>query len=245
LEPAELLRTILGEFGVDATGEDKVALRKTLREFLEKRPRPAILAIDEAHLLSEQSLEQVRLLSNFETSTSKLLQILLVGQPELKAKLALPELRQLAQRVGLRCQIPPLTPDETVMYIKNRLRVAGASDDGIFKDSAIDRITQYAAGIPRVINVLGDHCLLFGYADQKRHIDRAAVNQAIEYLEDGLPTHRRVLALRRPAPPERSRWFGKTFAAVLVLAVAAAGAFLTLEPSALQFVQSLRMTVLP
>jgi len=167
-------------------------------------------------------MEQVRLLSNFETATTKLLQILLVGQPELKAKLDLPELRQLKQRVGLRCQIPPLTVDEAHQYVRNRLRIAGARDLGIFSEAAIERMTEYSGGIPRVLNMLGDHCLLFGYADQTRRIERPAVNEAIKYLEQGMPTERKVLSLgARLNPRRRSRWFAKTW--MLALAVAAMG----------------------
>src|SRR5207302_1695741 len=145
-------------------------------------------------------MEQVRLLSNFETATTKLLQILLVGQPELKAKLDLPELRQLKQRIGLRCQIPPLTLEEAHQYIRNRLRIAGARDLGIFSDAAIERMTEYSGGIPRVLNILGDHCLLFGYADQTRRIERSSVNEAIEYMEQGMPTPVVPPPPRAPSP---------------------------------------------
>jgi hypothetical protein len=188
-------------------------------------------------------MEQVRLLSNFETATTKLLQILLVGQPELKAKLDLPGLRQLKQRVGLRCQIPPLTVDEAREYVRNRLRIAGARDLGLFTDSAIERMTEYSGGIPRVINILGDHCLLFGYADQSRRIDRSAVNEAIEYLEEGMPTQRKILSLRRAIPRRRSQWFLKT--SVVALAVAATGLVLSLDTGVLNFFESLRRVVMP
>lgn len=174
------------------------------------------------------------MLSNFETPTTKLLQILLVGQPELKVKLQLPELRQLKQRIGLRCQIPPLTAEETRLYIRNRLRIAGARDLGIFTDSAVERIREYAGGIPRVINILGDHCLLFGYADQLRKIDKSSVNDAIEYLEEGMPTQRRILSIGRAIPRRRSQRSVKTW--VLALAVTATG----LGSGAVNFFESLR-----
>jgi len=185
----------------------------------------------------------VRLLSNFETATTKLLQILLVGQPELKAKLDLPALRQLKQRVGLRCQIPPLTGDEARQYIRNRLRIAGARDLGIFTDAAIERMTEYSGGIPRVLNILGDHCLLFGYADQIRKIDRGSVNETIAYMEEGLPTQRRFFSLGRSAPKRRSQRFLKT--SMLVLAVAAAGLTLTHDASVVNLFQSLQWAVTP
>jgi general secretion pathway protein A len=235
-----ILEYALEDLGIAKREESRVRRIMALNNFLIERERAGqntVLVIDEAQNLAPETLEQVRLLSNFETTTAKLLQIVLVGQPELKAKLDLPELRQLKQRVGLRCQIPPLTPDETAQYIRSRLRIAGASDNRIFGDSAIERITQYACGIPRVINTLGDHCLLFGYADQQRRIDRAAVDQAIEYMEEGMPTRRRVRSLggRRRS---RSGWIRAT--SVLALAaIAAAGFLLTLEPGVLDLVRSL------
>jgi general secretion pathway protein A len=237
-----ILEFALEDLGIAKREESRVRRIMTLNNFLIERERAGqntVLIIDEAQNLAPETLEQVRLLSNFETTTAKLLQILLVGQPALRAKLDLPELQQLKQRVGLRCQIPPLTPDETAQYIRSRLRIAGASDNRIFRDSAIERITQYAGGIPRVINILGDHCLLFGYADQRRQIDRAAVDQAIEYMEEGMPTRRRdpSLGVRTRS---RSRWIRAT--SVLALAVvAAAGLLLTLEPAVLDVVRSLGM----
>ena len=193
-----ILEYVLEDLGITKPEESQVRRLIALNNFLIERERAGqntVLVIDEAQNLDAATLEQIRLLSNFETATSKLLQILLVGQPELKAKLDLPELRQLKQRVGLRCQIPPLTPQETHQYIRNRLRVAGARDMALFDEAAVERITEYSGGIPRVINILGDHCLLFGYADYKRRIDRQAVNQAIEYLEEGMTSQRRVLSL--------------------------------------------------
>jgi len=203
-----------------------------------------VLIIDEAQNLSTETMEQVRLLSNFETATTKLLQILLVGQPELKAKLDLPELRQLKQRIGLRCQIPPLTVDEARQYIRNRLRIAGARDLGIFTDAAIERITEYSSGIPRIINILGDHCLLFGYADQIRRIDRSSVNETIEYMEDGMPTQRRIFSFgSRVIPRRRSQWFVKT--SMFALAVAAAGLALSYDTGVVNLFASLRRAVMP
>ena len=216
-------------------------------DFLIERERArqnTVLIIDEAQNLSAETMEQVRLLSNFETATTKLLQILLVGQPELKAKLDLPELRQLKQRIGLRCQIPPLTLEEAHQYIRNRLRIAGARDLGIFSDAAIERMTDYSGGIPRVLNILGDHCLLFGYADQTRRIERSSVNEAIEYMEQGMPTQRRVLSIgSRLNSRRRSHWFAKT--PTLALAVAAVGFVLHYDAGVVNLFESLRRAVMP
>src|SRR3989475_8280324 len=194
-----ILEYILEDLGISKPEESQARRLIALNNFLIERERAGqntVLVIDEAQNLGAATLEQIRLLSNFETSTTKLLQILLVGQPELKAKLNRPELHQLKQRVGLRCQIPPLTLEEARAYIRTRLRIAGARDLGLFADSAVDRISAYAGGIPRLINTVCDHCLLFGYADQKRRIDRPIVNQAIEYLEEGTRPRPKVRDLR-------------------------------------------------
>ncbi|MCI0410108.1 MAG: AAA family ATPase, partial [Acidobacteria bacterium] len=188
-----LLEYMLEDFGVTQSAGTQAQRLVALNRFLIERwraGRTTVLILDEAQNLDPPTLEQVRLLSNFETTTEKLLQILLVGQPELEAKLQLPELRQLRQRVGLRCSIPPLTSEQTPDYIRTRLRIAGARDVGLFTERAVARVSEYARGIPRVINILCDHCLTFGYADQVRKIDRDIVDQAIEYLEKG-ERHRR------------------------------------------------------
>jgi general secretion pathway protein A len=192
-----LLEYILEDFGIAKPGESHVQRLIALNNFLIERRRAGqntVLILDEAQNLDLHALEQIRLLSNFETETEKLLQILLVGQPELLDKLDRPELRQLKQRIGLRCRILPLTADQTRDYIRTRLRIAGASDLGLFSDAAITRIAEYSGGIPRLINTLCDHCLMIGYADQIRRISRSIVEETIEYFEQGE---------RRPRKPRR------------------------------------------
>jgi general secretion pathway protein A len=206
----EILEYILEDFGVTASGSSRAQRLFALNGFLTERCREgmnAVLIIDEAQNLDAAALEQIRMLSNFETVNQKLLQILLVGQPELKAKLQLPELRQLKQRIGLRCTIHPLTAAETADYIRHRLRVARgdrrrfgvtSADDALFTDRAMARIAQYSEGLPRTINVVCDHCLLIGYADQVQKIDRKTVDEAINYLEEreGRPLTRPPIVLR-------------------------------------------------
>jgi general secretion pathway protein A len=209
----EILEYMLKDFGVAVTGDSRVQRLMRLNDFLIERRRAGlntVVIFDEAQNLEAPILEQIRLLSNFETATNKLLQILLVGQPELKGKLMLPELRQLKQRIGLRCAIQPLTPEEARDYVINRLRVAGGTDLRIFEAPAIRRITEYAGGVPRVINMVCDHCLLSGYALRRRRIGQDIVEQAIEYLEEGtLPS--RIRARRRR--PALLRWLLGTLAA--------------------------------
>jgi len=219
-----ILEYVLEDLGIPRAGESRAQRLIALNNFLIKRERDGqntVLIIDEAQNLDVATLEQIRLLSNFETPTSKLLQILLVGQPELKTKLDLPELRQLKQRVGLRCHIPPLTVEEARAYIRTRLRIAGARDLGLFADSAIDRISAYAGGIPRLINIVCDHCLLFGYADEKRRIDRQIVDQAIEYLEEGTRRQPKGTARRDSRTRLLLRWSIGSFVVTVASAVAA------------------------
>jgi type II secretory pathway predicted ATPase ExeA len=222
-----LLEYALEDFGISKAGESHAQRLMALNRFLIERRRAGqntVLIIDEAQNLLPETLEQVRLLSNFETLNEKLLQVLLVGQPELGERLALPALRQLKQRIALRCRIQPLTVDETAEYIRFRLRIAGARDSGLFTPEAIARITTHAGGIPRIVNALCDHALLIGYADQQRRIDRRVVDDAIRYLESGEATEPRP-ARRRPVGAGRvPRW-------AVVGGVAAVGLGLALVPA--------------
>jgi general secretion pathway protein A len=182
----ELLEYALEDFGVSTPGESRARRLAALNRFLVEQRRKghrAVLIIDEAQNLDAPTLEQVRLLSNFESATEKLLQIVLVGQPELRARLRRADLRQLRQRIALRCAIRPLTPREIRDYIRSRLRVAGATDLGLFTESAVRRIARYTGGIPRMINILCDHCLVLGYAEERRRIDAGVVHSAIDHLE--------------------------------------------------------------
>lgn len=228
----EMLEYMLADFGIAKPGESRAQRLFALNNFLIERRRSGqntVLLIDEAQNLDVPTLEQVRLLSNFESPTEKLLQILLVGQPELKVKLDLPELRQLKQRISLRCRISPLTPTETRDYIRTRLRIAGARHAHIFTEAAVQRVTEYAGGIPRVINILCDHCLLVGYADQVREIDRDIVERGIQYLEDGaLPKRRRGSFFKER---RRRLWPWSLAAAVMGAAAVALAAGLVAAPT--------------
>lgn len=182
-----ILEYVLEDFGIAKSGESRAQRLFSLNNFLIERQRAGqrtLLIIDEAQNLDPTTMEEIRLLSNFEIPGHKLLQIVLAGQPELRTKLQLPELRQLRQRIGLRCGILALTRDEIGEYVQTRLRVAGARDLILFTERAIRRIADYSGGIPRVVNLVCDHCLLIGYADQQRRIGHRTVEQAIEYLEE-------------------------------------------------------------
>lgn len=226
-----ILEYMLEEFEIEKPGESAAQRLVVLQNFLLERHRAGqntVLILDEAQNLYPQTLEQIRLLSNFETTKEKILQIVLVGQPELLARLELPELRQLKQRIGMLCSIPPMSRSGTRSYIRTRLRMAGLRDMGLFTDEAVERIAAYAGGTPRVVNTVCDHCLVIGYADQTRRIDSGIVEQAIGYLEAGArprPRGRSVVrtgrARRRTARPGTLRWALLGMSAALVASVAA------------------------
>jgi general secretion pathway protein A len=236
-----ILEYVLEDFGIGKGGDSRAQRLVALNTFLLERRRAGqntALILDEAQNLDADTLEEVRLLSNFETMTDKLLQIVLAGQPELRAKLDLPELRQLKQRIGLRCRISALAADEVGEYIRTRLRVAGARDLGLFSDRAVARITEYSGGIPRLVNIVCDHALLIGYADQKRRIERGMVEQAIEYLEEGRRPRRRP----RPAPARSAAarlWWAAGAATAALLGVVG-GALAWHPDTALLVARSLR-----
>jgi general secretion pathway protein A len=215
-----LLEYILRDWGVKSEATSHAQRLFELNDFLIEQHRQGlspVLVIDEAQNLSIPTLEAVRLLSNFETSSQKLMQILLVGQPELRDKLNTPDLRQLKQRIGLRCHIGPLSPEETRLYVRHRLRIAGAADAGIFTDAAVQRIVEYSHGIPRVVNIVCDHCLLSGYADSKRRIDAGAVDEAVEYLEEGERPEWKRSRQMRLVPSRSAVWAARGGVAALVL----------------------------
>jgi general secretion pathway protein A len=219
-----LVEYMLRDFGINESMNSQSQRLFALNSFLIERRRAGqntVLIIDEAQNLDPPALEQVRLLSNFETPTDKLLQIFLAGQPELQAKLDLPELRQLKQRIALRSIIRPLTADETCDYVQHRLRIAGVRNGDIFTDAALGRVARYARGIPRLVNIVCDHSLLFGYAEQKRRIDAETVDQVVAYLEQGerprrRPTIGQAAGWRRMRAP--FHWLSRALAAVFFLA---------------------------
>jgi type II secretory pathway predicted ATPase ExeA len=143
----------------------------------------SVLIIDESHGLSMAVLEEIRLLANFETNSEKLLQIILCGQPELRETLNQPGLRQLKQRVSLRCSIKPLHFYDINNYIRFRLKTAGAERVNLFDPSAVELIARASAGIPRVINNICDNALLYGYSSGQETISHDTIAEVIETLD--------------------------------------------------------------
>jgi len=188
----ELLSIICDELGI-AYEKNPVSVKNltdVLHHYLLKnhtKGRNTVLLIDEAQLLSAEALEQVRLLTNLETTTQKLLHIILVGQPELKTLLSKPQLRQLAQRITARFHLEPLTLPETQAYIRHRLKVAGLPEGRThFPPAIVKRIHSFTGGIPRLINVISERCLIGAYAASKLEVDKDIFNVARKEVIGGL-----------------------------------------------------------
>src|SRR3954466_13595961 len=186
LEPRELIETIMIDFGLDPSGRSKPVMLRDLAEYLVDQRlagRLILLVIDEAQNLSLGALEELRMLSNLETEKSKLLQIVLVGQPNLRDKLAAPELEQLRQRITVSYHLPPLDADETGNYVNHRLRRAALGPPLEFPREATDLIHARSRGVPRIINVICDAALVFGYAEERRTFDAATIREVLAALE--------------------------------------------------------------
>src|ERR1700756_1031893 len=166
----QFLDYMMADFGLPSETLSKSQILMKLYNWLLERYRAgetAVLIVDEAQNLPDEVLEEIRMMTNLETFTEKLLQIVLVGQTELEAKLKQTNLRQLRQRLTLRAKTHPLTADETIAYIQQRLRIAGSSGQQIFDAEALAAIHRYSTGIPRVVNLICEHCLVSAFVDQQ------------------------------------------------------------------------------
>jgi general secretion pathway protein A len=184
LEPLDFFRMLFDEYGIEEPCRTKAEFLLALNRFLIGRLEAnltTLLIVDEAQNLSTEMLEEIRLLSNLETPRSKLIQIMLVGQPELWEMLARPELRQLRQRIVLRYELRPFTAEETGRYVEERLRLAGYTGKGVFKDAALRAVHELSGGVPRVINILCDGGLLLGFA---RNRDKVGADEVREVAQD-------------------------------------------------------------
>jgi len=224
--PAEFLLTICEELHIPVPeagrGSTKTLMDLIGRQLLDThaRGRRVVLIVDEAQNLSTQTLEQVRLLTNLETATTKLLQIILIGQPELRELLDQPELRQLAQRITGRYHLSPLSPEESAGYVKHRMRIAGATAE-VFTPSALREIHRLSGGIPRVINVICDRALLGAFTQEDHRAGAALVRQAASEVYG------------RPVPAPWLKW-ATTAAVAAALGLLAVGVwtYLSQRPSA-------------
>jgi general secretion pathway protein A len=180
MNTSQLIDFILAEFEIQCESQSKSQQLMKLNHWLLDRYRSGetvVLIIDEAQNLTYPVMEEIRLLTNLETSTEKLVQIVLSGQPELEEKLKLPQLRQLRQRIMLRCQTSVLSNEETHQYMTERLKTAGAGPEPIFSSQAMDAVHLYSAGIPRVINLLCEHSLVNAFVDHQRPIQPKIVEE--------------------------------------------------------------------
>lgn len=210
----EMLRLALIDFGVSCEISERVALIQALNTFLRQCAEEgdsAALVIDEAQNLTVETLENLRLLLNFETFTDKLLQIVLVGQPELDVKLMRPALRQVSERIAVRSRIRPLTRDETREYIEHRLQRVGGTLD-VFSPEALRLIVRWSGGIPRRVNILCHNALLFAYGCAEHRVTRRVVRAAArQQSARGRGSTMRMFAAQRS-------WLRPTLAALGVLA---------------------------
>jgi len=182
----ELIKAVAIEYGLPVNGLDRLDTLAVINQFLlqqVERGQDTVLIIDEAQDLTDELLEQVRLLSNLETDNRKLLQIVLLGQPELRDRLNNPRLRQLRQRITVRYHLPPLSRFEVNQYIQHRLEVAGAKGAPYFTQPALWRVYRYSQGIPRLLNAVCDKALLAGFVQQRERIDFNMIGRAVNELE--------------------------------------------------------------
>lgn len=186
MSPDELMKAIALEFGLPVNGLDRLDTLAVINQFLLQKVetgQEAVLIIDEAQDLTEELLEQVRLLSNLETDNRKLLQIVLLGQPELRDRLNNPRLRQLRQRITVRYHLLPLNRNEVKQYVQHRLHLCGGNGLPCFTRPALWRVFHYTQGVPRLVNALCDKALLAGFVEQRSEIDFRLVNRAVRELE--------------------------------------------------------------
>ncbi len=199
----QLIAMINEEYGIDTKGDDKTRMLNKLTDFLISQYAAggrSMIIIDEAQNLSPDLLEEIRLLSNLETDKSKLLQIILVGQPELNATLSSPGLEQLRQRIAINTHINPLTFEETEAYIRHRLKIAGNEEGVTFQPGVFEAIYDFSKGVPRLINIICDFTLLAAFVDNTKTIDSALMKEIIRELAIEKPEVR-AAALRAKESP--------------------------------------------
>jgi general secretion pathway protein A len=186
LPDLQLLQCIIEDFGMTVAQKNKASMLRQLNNFLLEelgKGNNVILVIDEAQNLKPSTLEEIRMLSNLETDTEKLFQIMLVGQPELREKINSPRLRQLKQRIAINFHVSALGKDEVAQYIDHRLTVAGSKGDIHFNKDAVDFIFKFSGGIPRIINLLCDKALLAAYVLETKEITLPTIEKSAQELE--------------------------------------------------------------
>lgn len=233
LEPDELVRALCVEFDLPVETRGRAELDRELNAFLvqaNESGRRVVLIVDEAQNLAIETLEQIRLLSNLETSTSKLIQILLFGQPELDDKLDSSRLRQLRQRISVRWRLSGLSESEAKEYVEHRIRVAADSECRVFTPNALREIRRRSRGVPRLVNLLADRSLLAGYAEGASEVHSHHVDQAA----------REILGARRKRRALLPRW--RRVALGVLVALAFSGTLADAPPDPAEGVDALGVT---
>ena len=264
LDVTELLRLVLSDLGVAHSANDRLTLMAQLNDYLiEQLHKDHVVSVlvDEAQDLSDAMLEELRLLSNLETDRAKLIQIVLMGQPELERKLDQPELRQLKQRVAVRCRLAPLRSDEVAPYINSRLQTVGYKGKELFDFGSVQKIALYSRGIPRLINVICDNALLITYATSQSKVSAKTIDEVardlqlversqVKTVEERKPASRQSgydneqwrseveefpAVLKQPSsrPQHKRGWAGVTIAIVLAVIVLAATVLYTQQSGSL------------
>jgi general secretion pathway protein A len=208
IDKEELLRMILNDLEMPCDRLNRVQMIQSLHDLvlmqLQNRLPPPLIIVDEAQNLADEVLEEIRLLTNLEVVDSKLLQVILAGQPELERKLEKPNLRQLGQRVAVRARLEPLGEDDTAAYVRHRLKIAGAKDVDLFSAKALATVWRRTAGLPRLINILCEQSLMNAFGADKKRVDESLVEEAVHDL--GLD---RPGAGAPPIAPRRAARTGK------------------------------------
>jgi len=202
MNTTQFLDYMMADFGIPCDSKAKSQILLRLYNWLLDRYRAgetAVLIVDEAQNLSDDVLEEIRMMTNLETFTEKLLQIVLVGQPELETKLKQPHLRQLRQRLTLRAKTHPLTLEETKAYVAQRLRIAGSNGQQVFDPEAIVAIHRYSNGIPRVVNLLCEHCLVSSFVDQQKIVSPTVVDAVARDFDLGDSTASAAMTVAPPS----------------------------------------------
>jgi general secretion pathway protein A len=207
VQPKEFVKMVCQEFDLSVDGLDKTGMLNRFHEFLigkfGERKR-VVLIVDEAQNLPAATLEELRMLSNLESAKHHLIQIILIGQPELKQKLRSRRLEQFTQRVTVYWHLTGLDRDEVEQYIRHRLHIAGAKENTIFNSEAIEAISRHSRGIPRLINILCDSALVHGYADDKKVIDGACIEEVVRYRNIDIAENGETPETPAQESPERS-----------------------------------------
>lgn len=230
-DSVELLQSINHELRIEHASSSRRKLIQELNSYLIDQyscGRTVVLIIDECQQLSDSALEQIRILSNLETDSEKLLQMILVGQPELLARLKSPHMVQLNERITVRYHLEPLSSLETGRYVLHRLRVAGRTDSSIFSRASIKRIHKLSEGVPRRINTLCDRALLICYTENRKRVSAKDVDLA---LKDTIGSYGKSMSYPRSAADKKLFETGKMIAIVVLLVFAVTALFLFGSPA--------------